>query len=234
MKNVSKKKKWLMFDRIAKQYDWMNRLMTLGLDKSWRLKINSALPNRKELKVLDLATGTADVPLVIVENNADVKEVIGMDMSIKMLEYGSKKVAEKGYSHKVNLEKGDAQDINKDDQQFDAVSISFGIRNVEDHNKTLKEMYRVLNDGGKCIILETSLPKNVVLKWGHTLYMTFIMPLLGWIITRNRKAYQYLSQSTSQFPDSDTFCQHMQEVGFSSVRAYPQTWGVTTLYIGTK
>lgn len=223
-----------MFDRIAPRYDLVNRLMTFGLDVSWRRRMARYLPERPELEVLDLATGTADQILTLCDECPRIRRAVGMDLSENMLDVGRLKVAEKGREDLISLTAGDAVSIPAPDASFDAVTISYGIRNVTDVPASLRDMRRVLKPGGRVLILEGSLPANPLIRWGHRIYLRYVMPFLGGLVSGDFQAYRYLNQTIEAFPCGEAFCQWLRDAGFEAVAADPVTFGVSTIYRGDR
>ena len=221
-----------MFDRIAHRYDFLNRVLSMGIDVSWRKKMANSLPPRPNLRLLDLATGTADVPLTLCEQNSDIIEFIGSDLSEGMLEYGRQKVSKASKEGLICLKTGDAMQIEEPDQSFDAVSISFGIRNVPDVSQTLKEMYRVLKSDSCALILEFSTPTLPGFQQGYLFYLRHVLPRIGQTLSGDSYAYRYLNQTIETFPYGQNFCDLMIEVGFQDVEAIPLSGGIATLYRG--
>ncbi|MBT5856637.1 bifunctional demethylmenaquinone methyltransferase/2-methoxy-6-polyprenyl-1,4-benzoquinol methylase UbiE [bacterium] len=233
LKKPSKVATWRMFNEIAPRYDLVNRLMSFGMDQSWRRRMTSYLPKNQDMTVLDVATGTGDVA-ILMQRTADVSRVVGVDMAEKMLDQGRQKLKTLQLDQAIELLEGDATALPFPDGQFDAVSISFGIRNVESVPTALSEMARVLKPGGHVIILESSLPNNRIIRWFDLLYLRVIMPFLGGIISGNSAAYRYLNVSIEGFPYGEAFSQLLREAGFSTVTSYPQFMGVATTYVGKK
>jgi demethylmenaquinone methyltransferase/2-methoxy-6-polyprenyl-1,4-benzoquinol methylase len=224
-----------MFNRIAKTYDSVNRLLSFGLDVGWRKKVGLLLPKKEQVALLDLATGTADqVLLLCKEHPQQISEAIGMDLSEGMLEKGREKVVQLKLQDIIRLETGDAVNIPSENSSFDAITISFGIRNVPDVPTSLREMHRVLRPEGKTLILEFSMPKNPIVRFGHLFYLRYVLPLVGGLISGDYEAYKYLNTSIEAFPYGESFCSLMREAGFSTVRQHPVTFGIATIYEGIK
>ena len=223
-----------MFDAIASRYDLLNRLLSLGMDIAWRDRLKGMLPKGKHLRVLDLASGTADVIITLVNGNDNVQEALGIDPAVKMLEIGRQKIDRLGLSSRIRLEVGDAQHLELPDNSYDVVTISFGIRNVPDMRLGLLEMYRVTKKGGRIMILEFSIPSNPILAAGHWVYLNTFVPIVGFLFSGNIKAYQYLSQTIQSFPYGDRFCKILNQFGFIDVKAYPLLGGVATIYVAQK
>lgn len=232
--NRSRDEVWKMFDRVARRYDFLNRLISFGMDVSWRRKMSDFLPPHRGQHVLDLATGTADQILFLFEKSHKVKSGVGMDLAEKMLEIGREKTISLGLSGVITLKIGDAMDIPADDNQFDAVTISFGIRNVIDVGKALREMYRVLKPNGRALVLEFSLPHNRLIRGAYLLYLRHILPRVGALVSGDSYAYRYLNETIESFPYGGAFCDKLRAAGFRAVEAHPVTFGVAMIYKGSK
>lgn len=223
-----------MFDRIAHRYDLLNRMLSLGQDVVWRKKVARHLPDQPELHVLDVATGTGDLIIFMQQANAAVKSGIGIDMAEKMLEFGRPKLEKAGISDQFSLKTGNAVAIPFSDNQFDAATISFGIRNVIDVPKALSEMHRVLKKNGRALILEFSLPKNALMRGLYLFYFRNILPRIGGLISGDSFAYRYLNDTVESFPYGEDFCKLMRDAGFRDVKTAPLTFGIATIYQGDK
>jgi len=223
-----------MFDRVARRYDLLNRLLSLGIDCAWRRKMASFLPPGNALHVLDLATGTADQLLFLFDESDRIKSGVGMDLAEEMLEIGRKKVARRGLSEFVCLKTGNAMDIPAKDNQFDVATISFGIRNMTDADRALKEMRRVLKPGGRALVLEFSLPRNRLIQKVHLFYLRHLLPRIGRWISGDPYAYRYLNETIETFPHGEAFCRLLADAGFSGVSVHPLTFGIATIYRGQK
>ncbi len=222
-----------MFDQISPTYDRTNRVLSLGLDLRWRKKVARYLPARPHCHVLDLATGTADQLIALFEAGASIQSAVGVDLAEEMLELGRKKVGKKPYRERVELLEGNAERLSFLPNSFDAVTCSFGIRNVSNVPSALKEVHRVLRPLGRVLILEFSLPKRPVL-WGYLLYLRHILPWVGGRLSKNPEAYRYLNQTIETFPSGRDFCLKMEQAGFKQVKAHPMALGAVTLYVGEK
>jgi demethylmenaquinone methyltransferase/2-methoxy-6-polyprenyl-1,4-benzoquinol methylase len=225
---------WRMFDRIAHRYDLLNRLLSFGLDVRWRNRMAGFLAARGNQHLLDLATGTADQLLALMDRSGCISRATGMDMAEAMLERGREKVKRRGLDPVVRLETGDAVHIPSPDDAFDVVTISFGIRNVEDVGGSLKEMHRVLKPGGRALILEFSMPANRCVRTGHLFYLRHILPRIGGMVSGDFEAYRYLNRTIESFPYGREFCALMETAGFRETKAHAQTFGVATIYQGDK
>jgi demethylmenaquinone methyltransferase/2-methoxy-6-polyprenyl-1,4-benzoquinol methylase len=223
-----------MFDNISRTYDLANRVMTFNLDQLRRKKMLTLLPERSELSVLDCATGTGDQIICMMEKSPRVSTVIGIDLAGEMIAIGKKKIEGKSYEKAVSFQIASALEIPFPDNSFDAVTISFGIRNVTDVEKALSEFLRVLKPNGKVLILEGTVPKNRVLKAFHLFYLRHFLPRIGGWISNNRDAYRYLNQTIETFPAGEAFCSLMTAAGFQKPEAHLQMGGVATIYTGEK
>ena len=217
-----------MFDRIAKRYDLLNRLMSFGIDRIWRRKLLNALPSNG--RILDVATGTADVAIAIADGN-EALDVVGLDPSVGMLEVGVKKVYDCGLQDQISLEVGDAQQMSYPDNHFAGSCISFGIRNVPDRVLGLTEMTRVTEPGGTVVVLELSEPKGGIMAALARFHVHHMVPFMGAIISGD-KEYRYLQKSIQAFPDAPDFVKLMEEAGLTDVTAERLTFGTAHLYIG--
>lgn len=229
-----KTESWKIFNLISGRYDFLNRLLSFGLDIRWRQAMLKFIPSETTLKMLDLATGTADVVIAAVEARPNIYSAVGLDMAEEMLKIGRKKVERCDLSKKITLQRGDAQELPFGDNSFDVLTIAFGIRNIPDLRKVMMEMYRVAKPGGQTLILEFSIPKNIFLKFGYILYLRLFVPVLGFLFSGNYRAYKYLNQTIEQFPYGDRFCKILKQMGFKNVEAYPQLGGVATVYVSEK
>ena len=222
-----------MFDNIAKDYDKLNHVLSLNIDKVWRKKAVCELTDEaRPLKVLDVACGTADFTIEIARKVAAGSQITGIDLSEGMMEVGRKKIAAANID--ATLEYGDCEALTYSDNTFDRVSVGFGVRNFEHLETGLKEMCRVLKPEGKLVILELSVPSNPVIRWFYKLYFLNILPAIGGFVSGNKGAYRYLPASVLKFPAPDKFISMMQDAGFESVDYYNLTAGVVALHRGYK
>ena len=220
-----------MFDAIAARYDLMNRLLSFGIDQRWRSKTARALALRSGARVLDLATGTGDLALRVAREQSSC-HVVGLDPSEKMLEIGRRKVAERELSDRIELLQGDAQSLPFPDASFDGVCIAFGIRNVPDRAKALREMARVTRQGGRIAILELSEPDGGLLAPFARFHVHTLVPTLGALLSGARE-YRYLQRSIAAFPKAAVFSELMASSGIEPLQLTPLTFGVCHLYVGT-
>ena len=231
---LPKHESWEMFNAISPKYDLVNRLLTFGQDLSWRKRLGEHLPPQKGQIILDIATGTADVLITLLENYPAIRMGYGIDLAQKMLEIGRAKIEKRWLSKKIMLQTGDAQSLQFMNETFDCVTIAFGIRNLPDLHKALSEIYRVLKKGGRLLVLETALPQNAILRSGHLFFIRNIVPLIGLIVARNYRAYRYLNQTIESFPYAENFCTILKERGFQNTKCHPLLGGVTMIYQGDK
>lgn len=221
-----------MFDNISDNYDGLNRVISLGRDVAWRKKVIRWVDETKPQSILDIATGTGDLAIQFAENT-NAKKIVGLDLSEGMLKVARKKAVKKDVAH-IDFIKGDSEALPFEDQSFDAITVSFGIRNFENLEKGLSEIHRVLKTGGIFVILETSVPTKFPFKQGYYLYTKNILPLVGRLFSKDKVAYKYLSESASVFPFGDALNNILEQIGFKEVKNKPQTFGVATIYTATK
>jgi demethylmenaquinone methyltransferase / 2-methoxy-6-polyprenyl-1,4-benzoquinol methylase len=221
-----------MFDSISGNYDFLNHFLSLGIDIRWRKKAVKLLAAGNPKLILDVATGTGDFALETLRLNPD--KVIGVDISEGMLEVGRKKMQDRGYDSKIELMSGDSENLPFEDNKFDAVIVAFGVRNFENLEKGLAEMYRVLKPGGRMVVLEFSRPRLFPFKQLYSFYFNFILPKIGKLISRDPAAYTYLPESVQAFPDGDNFTGILNRLGFKDTLCKPLTLGISSLYTGIK
>ena len=222
-----------LFDNIAPDYDKLNHILSLNIDKGWRRKAVKEITNSAQtLKVLDVACGTGDFTIEIARKALKGSKIIGVDLSEEMMKIGREKIASAGVD--ATLEYGDCEALKYPDESFDRISVGFGVRNFEHLELGLKEMHRVLKSEGKLVILELSVPSNSIIRACYKLYFLKILPAIGGWISGNRGAYNYLPASVLKFPAPDKFQAMMREAGFSTVEHKSLTFGICRMYIGKK
>jgi demethylmenaquinone methyltransferase/2-methoxy-6-polyprenyl-1,4-benzoquinol methylase len=221
-----------MFDTISKEYDGLNRVISFGIDIKWRKKVVNIVGKQNPDSVLDIATGTGDLAINLVETNA--KKIVGFDISPGMLEVGKKKITQKHLEDKIEMVLGDSEKIPFEDNSFDAITVAFGVRNFENLEQGLSEILRVLKPNGIFVILETSVPTKTPFKQGYKVYTKFILPLIGKLFSKDKVAYSYLSESASVFPYGEELNNILRKIGFINAEALPQTFGVATIYTASK
>ena len=223
-----------MFDGIAADYDRLNHIMSLDVDKSWRRKALKQIIGPEVRDILDLACGTGDFSVAIARKMPVGAHVTGVDLSEGMLAVMKEKVAAEGLQEKISIRQGDGEELPFADGSFDRVTIAFGIRNFENREKGLREMLRVLRPGGRVAILELSVPQNAFFRWCYNLYFLHILPLIGGKVSGDKAAYRYLPASVLHFPGPREFMETLRECGFSEVEHKAMTFGICRLYSGTR
>ncbi len=231
---IAAKDSWKVFNKISDNYDKTNRVLSWGIDKAWRKQVVSFIPNSPNMKLIDLASGTGDLLMAILEAKKNIGKAIAFDLAQKMLLLGEKKMLKKDYFSKVSFTVGSALSIPFQEESFDIATMSFGIRNTGDTQKTLSEIYRVLKRNGIVLILEFSLPSNFFLRNLYLLYFRYILPFIGGLITKEYQAYRYLNQSVENFPFGKDFLDLMRKSYFINCQAIPLSGGICTLYLGHK
>lgn len=222
----------LMFDNIAHKYDFLNHLLSFGIDKLWRKKAIKILSEYNHDKILDVAAGTGD--FAIAANRLNPSEIVGYDLSEQMLNVGRAKVSKLGYDKTISFVKGDSENMPFDNSIFDAVIVAFGVRNFENLEKGLLEFHRVIKKDGVTIILEFSKPKLFPFKQIYFFYFFKILPFVGKIISKEKSAYSYLPESVMAFPDDDAFCSLLSNAGFINVRQKRLSFGIASIYVAQK
>lgn len=222
-----------MFDTISGNYDNLNRIISFGSDIKWRNKILKMILKKSPESILDVATGTGDLAIKFARKSKATK-IIGLDISEGMLSVAKKKISDTILSEKVEFIKGDSEALPFSTNSYDAITVSFGIRNFENLEKGLSEIYRVLKPKGLFIILETSIPAKFPFKQGYLFYTKRVLPIIGKIFSKDKLAYTYLSESASVFPYGKKLNNILVKIGFIEVDNKPQTFGVATIYTATK
>ena len=222
-----------MFDDIAFRYDFLNHFLSGGIDKGWRKKAIKQLSSLQPKKILDVATGTADMAIIESAILYPAK-ITGIDISNGMLDIGREKIEALGLNNSIELLNGDCETINFADNTFDAVTVAFGVRNFEDLEKGLNEVKRVLRPGGKLIVLECTKPKTFGVKQFYNIYMNWITPNIGKLFSKNRNAYNYLNESIKKFPEGKNFTSILHNLGYKNIYCKPLTLGICSIYCGEK
>ena len=221
-----------MFNGIADNYDSLNRVISMGIDKSWRRKLVAMAANKKPKTIVDIATGTGDLAIAL--TSIPSATVTGIDIAVEMLEIGKQKITDRNLNRKINMIVGDAESLPVADNTTDVVTVAFGVRNFGDLYKGLSEIHRILKPEGQLFVLETSVPKNLFFRIGYKIYTSLFLPLIGRLFSSDKNAYSYLSHSAAAFPNGDVFNNKLRKVGFTRVQDHPQTLGIVTIYQGTK
>ena len=221
-----------MFDSISKEYDCLNKIITFGTDANNKNEIASLIEEKKPSKVLDIATGTGDIPIEL----SKIKncQITGIDISKKMIEIGEKKIKNKNLSSKITLEVGNAERLKYINNNFDVVTICFGVRNFQYLDRCLNEVYRVLKNSGSLIIYETSLPKNFIIRFFYIIISSLLIPLTGLILSKNPSAYFYLQMSSKVFPSGNNFLKILSKHGFCDFEIKEKLFGCLSIYIAKK
>ena len=221
-----------MFNSIYQEYDLINNLITFGIHKNWKKQIVDISRSLNPKRILDVATGTADIAIALTKiKNC---EIIGMDLSSNMLDIGDKKIKDLGFQQRVILELGDVENLDYNDNYFDVVTIGYGVRNFENLKKSLDEIYRVLKKNGTLIILETSVPKNSIIKLFYDFFTKFYVKLIGLFFSKNFNAYSYLQKSASNFPHANEFINILKKSKFTNTSQDIKLFGASTIYVANK
>ena len=231
--NTGKKEKVRsMFNDIAPRYDFLNHFLSAGIDIQWRKKVRRLLDSKKPAYILDVATGTGDLAIELAKLNPE--KIIGVDIAEEMLEVGKQKLTKKKLDSLISFETGDSENLRFEDNTFDAVTVAFGVRNYENLHKGLSEMCRVMKKGGIVAILEFSKPNKFPFKQVYNGYFKYILPGFGSIISSHNEAYTYLPESVQEFAEDEAFLKEMTRAGYKDVGQKRLTFGIATLYFGTK
>ena len=231
---MDKSQIWTMFDKISPSYDLVNRILSLGIDRHWRKKCAEFVPNRENLCLLDIATGTGDQLIALMDRCSNIRRALGIDMAREMLAIGRDKLAKKPYSHLVDLTDGTALSLPVASGSVDVVTIAFGIRNFTDVDVCLAECHKALNTQGKLIILEFSLPEILWIRKFHLFYLRKVVPWIGGFVSKNPEAYRYLNTTIESFPFGEAFVEVIRKAGFSQVSFFPLTFGIATIYVAER
>ena len=221
-----------MFDAISGNYDNLNRVISFGIDVKWRKKVLKMIAAKNPNTILDIATGTGDLAILMTKTKAE--KITGLDISDGMLEVGRQKILAQNLSNRIEMVLGDSEKMPYQDNTFDAITVAFGVRNFEHLEIGLAEILRVLKPNGIFVILETSVPVKFPFKQGYNFYSKKILPLIGKMFSKDNAAYGYLSESASIFPFGEALNNILRKVGFIDVLAMPQTFGVATIYSASK
>ena len=225
---------WNMFDRIANRYDFLNHLLSFGQDIVWRRKVSQYLPAKSNLSILDIATGTADQLISLLNCSSKISSAVGIDMAENMLHLAQRKIARRGLEEIISIQEGNVDNLKFEDNCFDVVTIAFGIRNFEDVDKSLTQIHRVLKTKGRLIILEFSIPTNKLFKRLYLFYFRKVLPTIGAIISGDRAAYRYLNETVETFPFGKEFRDILSARGFAETGEASLSWGIATIYYADK
>ena len=223
-----------MFDNIAPTYDKLNHIMSLNIDRVWRRRVMRIVRRAKAHKIMDVATGTGDLAIAMAKR-VDRTQILGVDLSEEMLAVARRKVEKQGLEERIMLEKGDAENLAMvSTESIDAATVAFGVRNFENIERGLSEIYRTLKPGGKLVVLEFSMPKNRLVRWVYSQYAHRLLPRIGGMISKDKKAYTYLPDSVEEFPAPERFAEMLRSVGFTRVKTRSQSFGIAYIYDATK
>lgn len=222
-----------MFNRIAPYYDFLNRLLSMGVDQYWRRVAIGKLRDSGPQHILDVATGTGDVAIMAARLLRPTS-IVGVDISNEMLEIGKAKIKNKGLEKLITLKEGDSENLPFPSNTFDAITVAFGVRNYENLEKGLSDMLRVLKPGGKLVILEFSRPRIFPFKQIFNAYFKYLLPLIGRFTSKDPRAYQYLYESVQAFPEGPAMLGIMNNTGYKSTQCTPLTLGICSVYTGQK
>jgi demethylmenaquinone methyltransferase/2-methoxy-6-polyprenyl-1,4-benzoquinol methylase len=221
-----------MFDNISPKYDLLNRLLSFGIDKYWRNMMVGKLKNLKPSNILDIATGTGDLAIACLKLNPE--KIVGVDISEGMMELGREKLKKLGLTDKIELKFGDSEKLPFSDKTFHAVTVAFGVRNFENLDKGLSEIFRVTKKGGMTVILEFSKPKGIIMAPLYQFYSSNVLPFIGRLISSDQSAYTYLPESVKAFPEGEPFLVRLRGAGFEDCRLQRLTFGIVSIYTGSK
>ena len=220
-----------MFDSIAPAYDFMNRAMTLGIDRWWRHVAVKIVGKTRPRRILDVATGTGDFAIALY-NKIKPRHVVGIDLSQGMLDVARVKVEKRGLTNAIALQQGDCLELPFDDKEFDAVTVAFGVRNFEHLLQGYEQMHRVLSPGGMLCVIELSTPENRIIRWFYDIYTLHIIPWFGTLKSGDRSAYRYLPLSIAAVPQGNDMLNIMREAGFKDCKVKRMTFGTCSIYTG--
>jgi demethylmenaquinone methyltransferase/2-methoxy-6-polyprenyl-1,4-benzoquinol methylase len=222
-----------MFDTISGEYDGLNRVISFGIDQKWRENVVQIVDSVSPKNILDIATGTGDLAIMFAEKTK-AEKIVGLDISEGMLNVGRSKISKKNLDSRIEMVVGDSEKLPFSDSYFDAITVSFGVRNFETLETGLAEILRVLKPKGKFVILETSVPTKFPFKQGYLFHSNILLPLIGKLFSKDKKAYGYLSESAANFPYGEKLNNILRKVGFIDVEDQPQTFGVASIYTSSK
>jgi len=221
-----------MFNNIAKWYDFLNHFLTLGIDIVWRNKAIGSLTISQSTKILDIATGTADLALAAAKKKPE--RIIGIDISTEMIAIGKRKVEEQNQQKIITLQEGDSENLIFPESFFDIATSAFGVRNFENLKAGLKEIHRVLKPGGQLMVLEFSKPEKFPVKQLFNIYFSYILPIIGKLFSKDDSAYTYLPKSVKEFPHGQSFCKELENIGFKNTKAQSLSFGIASIYTAKK
>lgn len=222
-----------MFDNIAPKYDLLNHTLSMSVDRIWRRRVVNEVRRAKPHRILDVATGTGDLAIAMARRIEGV-QVLGVDLSEQMLTVARRKVEARGLDNRIVLDRGDAEHLEVTDGSVDVATVAFGVRNFGDLAAGLRELARTIKPGGKVVILEFSRPRNRAFRMLYEFYSYKILPRIGGLVSRDKRAYEYLPASVGEFPAPAEFMKMMAQAGFNNCRARSQSFGIAQIYIGER
>ncbi len=223
-----------MFDNIAPKYDVLNHILTFGIDKGWRTRVCKIVSEIAPKQIMDMAAGTGELAIQLSNLIPRPNQIVGVDISEKMLKLGHEKVQKKKLEDLISFKIGDAEAIEEENHTFDAVTCAFGVRNFENIEQGLSEFYRVLDKNGRLVILELSMPSNFLFRMIYNAYFCHILPFWGRLVSKDKEAYRYLPESVAKFPKAPVFIEKLKKTGFKQVYAKPLTFGIATIFVADK
>lgn len=221
-----------MFDSISARYDFLNHFLSMGIDRAWRRKAVNLLKTQRPRHILDVATGTGDFAIQALSLNPET--ITGVDISEGMLEVGRKKLRARKLDQRITLLSGDSENLPFESASFDAVTVAFGVRNFENLERGLQEIHRVLRPNGQIVVLEFSRPRKFPFKQVYHFYFQYVLPKIGRVVSSDKSAYTYLPESVAAFPDGGDFVRILTTVGFKQTQCRSLTFGISSIYTGTK
>jgi demethylmenaquinone methyltransferase/2-methoxy-6-polyprenyl-1,4-benzoquinol methylase len=222
-----------MFDRIAFRYDFLNRFLSAGIDIHWRKRAIRKLLDLRPRQILDVATGTGDMAIMM-NRYLTPEKITGIDISKGMLDIGSQKIARLKLENHIELQMGDSENLDFPGNSFDAITVAFGVRNFENLEKGLKEMLRVLRPAGRLVILEFSQPRTPVIRQLYNFYLNLVAPRIGRAVSHSGEAYQYLNDSVKAFPEGKDLLRILDKTGYRNTRLNRLSLGISSIYTGEK
>ena len=223
-----------MFDNIAPTYDKLNHILSFNIDRIWRRRVMRIIRRSHAQKIMDVATGTGDLAIAMAKR-VEGTHILGIDLSEEMLQVARTKIDKLGLQERIEVHKGDAENLSiVESGSNDAATVAFGVRNFENLERGLSEIYRTLKQGGKFVVLEFSIPRNRFIRWVYAQYSHRLLPRIGAMLSKDRKAYDYLPDSVEEFPSPERFADILRGVGFKDIKLRSQSFGIAYIYEATK
>ena len=223
-----------MFDNIAPTYDRLNHILSFNIDRIWRHRVMRIVRRMQPTRIMDVATGTGDLAIAMAKRCAEA-QILGVDLSEEMLAVARKKIAHEALSQRIEVCKGDAENLSMvASESIEVATVAFGVRNFENLRKGIEEIYRTLKSSGTLVVLEFSIPSNPIVRWVYAQYSHHLLPRVGELLSKDRKAYDYLPDSVEEFPSPERFATLLREIGFRSVKLRSQSFGIAHIYIASK